>query len=59
MNLRTCTAGQLAELMGDLATDEHAELLRGGLLARGIEDTDQVNDLEWLGVMADALRAQR
>lgn len=56
MNLRSCTAGQLAELMGDLATDAHAETLRAGLLARGIEDTDEMNDLEWLAVMADALR---
>lgn len=59
MNLRSCTAGQLAELMGDLATDEHAELLRGGLLARGIEDTDAVDDLQWLEVMDAALRAKR
>lgn len=56
MNLRTCTAGQLAELMGELATDAHAELLRAGLLGRGIDDTDELEGLEWLEVMSECLR---
>lgn len=55
MIVRNCNLGVLAEMMGRGATDDDAVLMRDALLARNIQDTDDVTDGEWLTIMVAAL----
>ena len=55
MIVRNCNLGLLAEMMGRGATDDDAVLMRDALLARNINDTDDVTDGEWLTILVTAL----
>jgi len=61
MNIRNSTDGQIAELMGDIATDHDARVMRGMLTELGFEDTTDVPDHLWddlLIALAEATAAQ-
>lgn len=57
MIVRNCNIGLLAEMMGPDATDDDAIRMRDALLARGIDDTDDVTDAQWLAIMQAAIGA--
>ena len=61
MNIRNATDGQIAELMGDIATDHDARVMRGMLMDRGFEDSTDVPDHLWIDLLiavAEATAAQ-
>lgn len=58
MIVRNCNIGLLAEMMGPDATDDDAIRMRDALLARGIDDTDDVTtEAQWLAIMDAAVGA--
>lgn len=61
MNIRNSTDDQIAELMGDIATDHDARVMRGMLVELGFEDSTDVPDHLWndlLIAVAEATAAQ-
>ena len=56
MNIRNATDGQIAELMGDIATDHDARVMRQILTALDIVDTRDVSDHLWMDLLSIATR---
>lgn len=43
--------GSLAEAMGSIATPRDAQLMRDALITAGHEDTENIEEPEWLSIM--------